>query len=671
MLGKTPTAFRRISSDSYVEMARSLTAGRIGYLALWLAVPLHLAVYFALYGDGTSTTAILIYKPAMVMACAFIALRIRDTSGRERQGWMLMLFATVAFGALDVAWSIAERDPDFPYPNWTDPFYLFAHAVNVVAVGFLVSPLWRGRDRRWMFDAGALLAVASGLLWHFVRPLTSDGSLFASGVGLAYLMIDLLMAGTVLSALYTRRLTLRNALILAAGFIQAGGDAAFYYYVDIYDTAWLISTWLIAIAAVTDPRIDLRLPRLGFARASLAPYVLVAVVGAVTLFEMRHGKTEDLLLAGVLALGLVVARQFVSLRQALTNERQETAFREAVLEAQSELGLGISILEAGRVVHANAAAERITGFTLAELTAMDSVADIFKGAETPEWFAWLAHPETPIETAFTRPDGSQLDLEIVARPMDSGDSQRLLLVARDITSRKAEHNALVQAQKFEGLGALAGGVAHDFNNLLSVVLGNVALLRMEKLDADAVESVDSIEQAAQRGAEMTRTLLDFSRAKPDHYAIEDVRECLLDTAALARPALPVNVRLRIDAGSEATYARLNRGLIIQALLNLVLNARDATGDEGEIVLAAREHPDGVELAVQDFGAGMDQATQQRIFEPFFTTKGFGVGTGLGLAITQRTVREHGGRLTVESAPGEGTTIGMLLPRIEASAEAAG
>lgn len=642
-------------------MSRFTTWGRVGFLALCLLAITQIGVYFAVYGDGTSDLAIVIYKPAMLLACAFIALQLRKTAGRERQGWALLLLVTVAFGVLDVVWAFAERDPDFPYPNWTDPFYLSAHAANVVAVGLLTSPLWRGRDRRWMFDAGALLAVAAGVLWHFVRPLTSDGSHFASAVGLAYLMVDLLMAGTILNALYASRLTLRNALILAAALLQAAGDALFYYYVDVYDTAWLLGTWLIAMAAVTDPAIQLRGPRLRLIRAGLAPFAVVAVVAMATLLEMRHGEVEDLLLSGVVALGLVIARQIVSLRLALTEQRRETAFRETMLDAQSDLGFGISILEGERVIYANRAAERLTGRSFEQLAALDSITELFTGEQTPAWYEWLQSPEAPVEAPFTRPDGSVLDLEIVARPMAGGARPRTLLIARDVTGRREELRAVVRAQKFEGLGALAGGVAHDFNNLLSTILGNAGLLEMGELDDEARVSVEAIEAAARRGAELTRSLLDYARTPADRSAVEDLRECIAETASLAKAGLPVNVRLRVEGGGHPVFVRVNRGLIIQALLNLVLNARDAVGDAGEIRLALRTAAENAEVAISDSGPGMDAGTVKRMFEPFFTTKMPGAGTGLGLVITQRTIREHGGHIAVDSAPGEGTSITISLP----------
>ncbi|MEO8541048.1 MAG: ATP-binding protein, partial [bacterium] len=250
---------------------------------------------------------------------------------------------------------------------------------------------------------------------------------------------------------------------------------------------------------------------------------------------------------------------------------------------------------------------------------------------------------------------------VAARWMQTAGEPELLLVARDITARKQADHALAQAQRLEGLGALAGGVAHDFNNLLSTVLGNVGLLKLGELDDEARETVDNIQNAARRGAELTRSLLDFARVQPERTAITDLRSCLYETAALARTALPVNVWLKLEAGDEPLLVRLNQGQMIQAILNLILNARDAIGDAGEILVSLRQRGQFAELAIRDSGRGMDEATRRRIFEPFFTTKTAGAGTGLGLAITQRTIREHAGTVSVDSVEGSGTTITILLP----------
>jgi PAS domain S-box-containing protein len=323
--------------------------------------------------------------------------------------------------------------------------------------------------------------------------------------------------------------------------------------------------WLIAVAAVPDPAVRVRSRHVKFARAGAVPYVFVGIIGAVTLVEMQRGVADDLLLAGVTALALVVLRQIVTLRQALASQRRETAFREAVLETQSDLGLGMAILHGTKLIYANQAAERITGMTSAELRSVESVAELrFGAADESEWLTWLGNPDSPIDTTFTRRDGTVVDIEVVARWMRATGEPQLLLVARDVTARRQADEALAQAQKLEGLGALAGGVAHDFNNLLSSVLGNVGLLQLGELDDEATETVANIESAVKRGADLTRSLLDFARVQPAGFAVEDLRECLKETASLARTALPVNVGLTVSPGAEPILVRLNRGQVIQA-----------------------------------------------------------------------------------------------------------
>jgi signal transduction histidine kinase len=156
-------------------------------------------------------------------------------------------------------------------------------------------------------------------------------------------------------------------------------------------------------------------------------------------------------------------------------------------------------------------------------------------------------------------------------------------------------------------------------------------------------------------------LLEFARPQPTSFLLEDLRECLVETVSLARPALPVNVALQFHAGEHPVRVRGSRGQLVQAFLNLIINAKDAIGVSGVIRLCLREEDGMAVVEVSDTGSGMDERTQERIFEPFFTTKTAGAGTGLGLAISQRTIREHRGTMSVVSAPGHGSTFTVTLP----------
>jgi len=243
--------------------------------------------------------------------------------------------------------------------------------------------------------------------------------------------------------------------------------------------------------------------------------------------------------------------------------------------------------------------------------------------------------------------------------------------------RKKEEE-LLQAQKMEAVGRLAGGVAHDFNNLLSVILGCVEL-QLAGVDEDASEREDleNIRAASMRAAELTRQLLAFSRKQVMKPQVFDVNEAVDRMRAILERSLGEDVELVCRLSPEPHPVRFDPGQIEQVVMNLAVNARDAMPRGGRLTIAtgnvvldeeyARDHRGArsgphVVLSVSDTGAGMDAETRRRIFEPFFTTKTAGKGTGLGLSTVYGIVRQGGGNIWVYSEPGKGTTFKVYLPR---------
>jgi PAS domain S-box-containing protein len=236
---------------------------------------------------------------------------------------------------------------------------------------------------------------------------------------------------------------------------------------------------------------------------------------------------------------------------------------------------------------------------------------------------------------------------------------------------------LMQAQKMEAVGTLAGGVAHDFNNQLSVILGNARFVHGEvEGDDDLGEALTDLERAAEYCAQLTRQLLSFSRHLPAEPRATSVSKVLTDVAELTGPLLSSDIRFEASPhdGSDAVY--VDETQLQQVLVNLVVNARDAMPDGGRLTISTRPRPvaeeeaerlrlpgpgDFVEFVVADTGFGMDEDTLARIFEPFFTTKEPGKGTGLGLATVYGILQESGGTISVESTLGVGTTFHLLLP----------
>ncbi|MDU1295727.1 MAG: ATP-binding protein, partial [Enterobacter hormaechei] len=242
--------------------------------------------------------------------------------------------------------------------------------------------------------------------------------------------------------------------------------------------------------------------------------------------------------------------------------------------------------------------------------------------------------------------------------------------------------ALRQSQKIEAVGQLTGGIAHDFNNILTVISGNVehAMLLNERAgEAGAMVSraLDNALKGVGRAASLTQRLLAFARRQPLHSQAANLHERLLDMHDMLQRALGELVQLEIRSAEDIWCVEIDISQLEASVLNLAVNARDAMPHGGRLVIEvdnshldhdyAALFPDAapgqyVMLRVRDNGHGMDAATLARVFEPFFTTKQTGSGSGLGLSMVYGFVRQSGGRVEIESAPGQGTTVRLQLPR---------
>jgi signal transduction histidine kinase len=256
--------------------------------------------------------------------------------------------------------------------------------------------------------------------------------------------------------------------------------------------------------------------------------------------------------------------------------------------------------------------------------------------------------------------------KLVALPSPSqlqAANERLVIEARE---RERTAEMLRQSQKLEAVGRLTGGVAHDFNNLLQVVIGNID--RARRKVGTEVPAVDrALSQAlssAERAAELTAQLLAFARQQPLEPKEIALQEVVAAVGPLIQRAVGPGVAYTFEPGAEDWRVLADRNQLENALLNLAINARDAMPDGGalRIAIAPADHPGRVELSVEDTGIGMDAETLERATEPFFTTKPVGQGTGLGLSQVFGMVEQIGGSMTIESAPGEGARVRLLLPR---------
>ncbi len=274
--------------------------------------------------------------------------------------------------------------------------------------------------------------------------------------------------------------------------------------------------------------------------------------------------------------------------------------------------------------------------------------------------------------------GETFWLEVSLKTATIGGRTRLLAVMRDVTARRTLEAQLVQAQRLEAVGRLAGGLAHDFNNLLQVVLGQGEILIGGLAPGDPLRAgVERMMEAADRAAGLTRQLLAFSRNQILEPRALNLNTVVRDMEGMLRRLIGegISMELRLDPDLGCTLA--DPAQIEQVIMNLAVNARDAMPDGGTLVIEtanvnldedyANRHAQVkagpyVRLAVGDTGSGMDEQTLERIFEPFFTTKERGKGTGLGLATVYGIVKQSGGFIWAYSEPGRGSSFKIYLPR---------
>lgn len=252
----------------------------------------------------------------------------------------------------------------------------------------------------------------------------------------------------------------------------------------------------------------------------------------------------------------------------------------------------------------------------------------------------------------------------------------IVAIGRDVTEQLRLEKQLREAQRMEAIGQLTGGLAHDLNNYLAVIIGNLDLLaEMPQSNGEALSLVEGAIAGAERGAELTRSLLAFSRRQPLAPRVLDVGAHIRALSKLIDRTIGERIEVELDIPGGLWRVTVDGAQLDSALINLANNARDAMPEGGRLRISARNvaDPDGdrVMIEVTDDGIGMDGPTQGRAFEPFFSTKPASHGTGLGLSMVHGFVHQSGGTIEIESSPGRGTTVRLFLPRVQTAEDAAG
>src|SRR5271166_1861806 len=365
-----------------------------------------------------------------------------------------------------------------------------------------------------------------------------------------------------------------------------------------------------------------------------------------------------------------------NLKQA--EERFSKAFRS------NPEGFSITTLHEGRYLEANDAFLRTIGYERSEVIGKTS-AELRIWEESEERSAIIAklldHGSVREEDVRFRTKAGKIhQIRLSAVLIQLQGEVCLLGVSRDVTEQNLLEDQLRQAQKMEAVGRLAGGVAHDFNNLLGVIIGYSELVS-SALPADSAmrRRVEAIKQAGQRAASLTTQLLAFSRKQSLQPRVVNLNSVVTETEKLLRPLLGEDIECTTVLDPKLGRVKADAGQIVQVIMNLAVNARDAmprggkliietanaSVDEGTLVQGIPIQPGFyVTLVIKDTGTGMDEETSARIFEPFFTTKPVGKGTGLGLATVYGIVEQSGGCIVVDTAVGEGTVFTIYLPRTD-------
>jgi len=385
----------------------------------------------------------------------------------------------------------------------------------------------------------------------------------------------------------------------------------------------------------------------------------------------------------------------VVVRDITQHKRAEEALRQAEQKYRGmveDAVVGIfQSTPGGRYLTANPAMARMFGYGSPQ-ELVESITDIgqqvYVNAKDREEFRRLLEQFGEVqnfECQIYRKDGSKMWISANARAIrEQGSVVRFEGMNEDITRRKLLEEQLLQSQKMEAVGLLAGGVAHDFNNALSVITGYSGLLEVElAADHPLRRYTQEITKAAHRASALIRQLLAFSRKQLIQPVILDLNPVVVETEKMLRRLIGEDIEIIITRDPSPARVKADPGQLEQILMNLAVNARDAMPRGGKLIIKTanmeldevytRQHLNFeagryVALSFSDTGCGMDRETQARIFEPFFTTKAPGKGTGLGLSTVYGIVTQNRGHVRVYSEPGKGTTFTIYLPQAQAASQ---
>jgi PAS domain S-box-containing protein len=343
--------------------------------------------------------------------------------------------------------------------------------------------------------------------------------------------------------------------------------------------------------------------------------------------------------------------------------------RNELLIRQTPLGVIVWDVH-GRVLEWNPTAERLFGYTAAQAMGRSFGELIVPGSAMPlvrriweELMAQRGGTRSTNENVTAQ--GRRILCDWYNTPMVNAQGVVIGVASlvQDVTELKRLEEELRQSQKMEAVGRLASGVAHDFSNLITAISGFTSLARRTlSPQHPAVRSLDRVDDAARQAVGVTKALLTFSRGGSAEKRPVQLGQTVEDSLRLFRRTLPATIAMRSRQDPEPVWVHADPTQLQQVVMNLIINARDAMPEGGSLTVSVHGDGDSASIRVADTGSGMTPDILSHIFEPFFTTKPQGEGTGLGLSISHAIVKDHGGRIEVQSQPGRGSTFTVILPR---------
>lgn len=689
-------------------MEATLSRRTLGGTALVLAVLLGLQALPR--GAGTQRATDLFQLCLAVAATVAAARACRRAIGAPRFYWSLIAASTAAW-ALGQSLFTLEMTAFAATAGSQLQRVMFQIAPWPLAAAALVRPdRPPARPALGILDV-SLVAVLGlfvnfyvGAAWSPFAPETpvwrefvTLGQLLAAAVTLvpAYAASGLAWRGT-----YRR--------VATAALVWFGGNAlvAFplyfvpgWYRPGLLDIPWTVPFLWLAVTAWEwhqPPAPDLTAPWEPW-RDSRRELVLalgaVTSIAALPLAMSLAGRMDDgvwrarsvITMAALISLvGLLAVRQMIVVRDAEVRarlraqdlERSDAMFQGAFARSPAAMAL----VRTGdlSVVDVNARCAELLGRPPEALVGMSAVEAMSpSGGQGQDGLERLLRQVAPVRNhplRLHRPAGPAVDSLASIEQVEVAGEPCSLLLLEDVGERRLLEEQLAQLQRVDAIGRLAGGIAHEFNNQLTAIIAAASLAQAAADDRDAVEGyLEHVDRASDRAVFLTRQLLAFGRRQALRPEVLDVAEVVEEVCALLRPVLSETIHLEASARPGRLWVRADRTQLKQVLLSLAANARDAMPKGGRLSIVASVEPEvhpaapgraghrDVAVTVSDNGVGMSDAVQEHLFEPFFTTKDRGTHEGLGLATAYGIVAQSEGRLVVESAPGQGTTVRVILP----------